>query len=144
MTATAPAIRPASAGTVRHFLTLDDLGPHGLQEMLDLTRRLKREPDAFRGRLAGGRVGMIFDKPSTRTRVSFESAAWMLGMLPVVLRPDELQLGRGETVADTARALSLCGPSRRPRSGSSRRPPRSRSSTRSRTSTIRVRRWPMS
>ncbi len=50
---------------------------------------------------------MIFDKPSTRTRVSFESAAWMLGMLPIVLRPDELQLGRGETVADTARTLSL-------------------------------------
>jgi ornithine carbamoyltransferase len=107
MTATAPAIRPVSAGTVRHLLTLDDLGPHGLRELLDLTRRLKRDPDAFRNRLAGGRVGMIFDKPSTRTRVSFESAAWMLGMLPVVLRPDELQLGRGETVADTARALSL-------------------------------------
>jgi ornithine carbamoyltransferase len=104
MTATAPAIRPVSAGTVRHLLTLDDLGPHGLRELLDLTRRLKRDPDAFRNRLAGGRVGMIFDKPSTRTRVSFESAAWMLGMLPVVLRPDELQLGRGETVADTARA----------------------------------------
>jgi ornithine carbamoyltransferase len=50
---------------------------------------------------------MIFDKPSTRTRVSFESAAWTLGMLPIVLRPDELQLGHGETVADTARALSL-------------------------------------
>ena len=50
---------------------------------------------------------MIFDKPSTRTRVSFESAAWTLGMLPIVLRPDELQLGRGETIADTARALSL-------------------------------------
>ena len=50
---------------------------------------------------------MIFDKPSTRTRVSFESAAWMLGMLPIVLRPDELQLGRGETIADTGRTLSL-------------------------------------
>ena len=50
---------------------------------------------------------MIFHKPSTRTRVSFESAAWTLGMLPSVLRADELQLGRGETVADTARTLSL-------------------------------------
>jgi ornithine carbamoyltransferase len=75
--------------------------------LLDLTRRLKRDPEAFRNRLAGGRIGMIFDKPSTRTRVSFESAAWMLGMLPIVLRPDELQLGHGETIADTARALSL-------------------------------------
>jgi ornithine carbamoyltransferase len=91
----------------RHVLTLDGLGSGGLASLLDLTRRLKRDPEAFRNRLAGGRIGMIFDKPSTRTRVSFESAAWMLGMLPIVLRPDELQLGRGETIADTARALSL-------------------------------------
>ncbi|HXX60176.1 MAG TPA: ornithine carbamoyltransferase [Candidatus Sulfotelmatobacter sp.] len=91
----------------RHFLTLADLGPAGLRSLLDLTARLKREPAAFRDCLAGGRIGMIFDKPSTRTRVSFEAAAWMLGMLPIVLRPDELQLGRGETIADTARALSL-------------------------------------
>jgi ornithine carbamoyltransferase len=102
----APAL-PRSAAPPRHFLTLDQLGPHGLRLLLDLTGRLKRDPDAFRNRLAGGRIGMIFDKPSTRTRVSFESAAWMLGMLPIVLRPDELQLGRGETVGDTARALSL-------------------------------------
>lgn len=91
----------------RHFLTIDDLGAHGLRAILDLTARLKREPDTFRGVLDGGRVGMIFDKPSTRTRVSFEAAAWHLGMLPMVLRPDELQLGRGETIEDTARALSL-------------------------------------
>ena len=91
----------------RHFLTLRELGPGELRSLLDLTIRLKRDPDAFRGRLAGGRVGMIFHKPSTRTRVSFESAAWMLGMLPIALRADELQLGRGETVADTARTLSL-------------------------------------
>jgi ornithine carbamoyltransferase len=98
---------PTSAAVPRHFLTLDGLGPRGLRSLLDLTGRLKRDPRAFRNCLAGGRIGMIFDKPSTRTRVSFESAAWMLGMLPIVLRPDELQLGRGETVADTARALSL-------------------------------------
>jgi ornithine carbamoyltransferase len=101
--------QPASMTAVptRHLLTLGGLGHGDLRSLLDLTGRLKREPDAFRGRLAGGRVGMIFDKPSTRTRVSLESAAWMLGMLPIVLRPEELQLGRGETVADTARALSL-------------------------------------
>ena len=105
-TAMAEAPAPATAPP-RDFLTLDELGPGGLRSLLDLTRRLKRDPGAFRNCLAGGRVGMIFDKPSTRTRVSFESAAWMLGMLPVVLRPEELQLGRGETIADTARALSL-------------------------------------
>ena len=97
----------SSTDALHHFLTLDELGSGGLRSWLDLTRRLKREPDAFRNRLAGGRIGMIFDKPSTRTRVSFESAAWHLGMLPIVLRPDELQLGRGETITDTARALSL-------------------------------------
>ena len=73
---------PVPEGTTpHHLLTLDDLGQHGLQAMLDLTARLKRDPTAFRGVLAGGRVGMIFDKPSTRPRVSFESAAWALGML---------------------------------------------------------------
>jgi ornithine carbamoyltransferase len=89
-----------------HFLTLDSLGAAGVREILDLSHRFKREPGRHRGALAGGRVGMIFDKPSTRTRVSLEDAAWALGMLPIVLRPDELQLGHGETVADTARVLS--------------------------------------
>src|SRR5512141_3124143 len=107
MTSQLAAAPPSSAAPLRSFLTLDQLGPHGLRRLLDLTARMKREPGAFRNRLAGGRLGMLFDKPSTRTRVSFESAAWMLGMLPIVLRPDELQIGRGETIADTARTLSL-------------------------------------
>jgi ornithine carbamoyltransferase len=89
-----------------HFLTLDSLGAAGTREILDLSHRFKREPGRHRDTLAGGRVGMIFDKPSTRTRVSLEYAAWELGMLPIVMRPDELQLGHGETVADTARVLS--------------------------------------
>ena len=106
---TATPHRPAASldGGPIHFLTLEGLGTDGLRSLLDLTARLKRDPEPFRGRLAGGRLGMIFHKPSTRTRVSFESAAWTLGMLPSVLRADELQLGRGETVADTARTLSL-------------------------------------
>ena len=107
MTASLAPSPTTTAAPPRHFLTLEDLGPEGLRLLLDLTARLKREPERFRGRLAGGRLGMIFHKPSTRTRVSFESAAWKLGMLPSVLRADELQLGRGETVADTARTLSL-------------------------------------
>ena len=89
-----------------HFLTLDSIGRDGILVNLELARHLK----ATRGRsidtLTGGRVGLIFDKPSTRTRVSFETAVWSLGMLPITLRSDELQLGRGETVADTARVLS--------------------------------------
>jgi ornithine carbamoyltransferase len=95
--------RPAAP---THFLTVDVLDPVSWRALLDLSHRAKREPSAFRGRLAGGQLGMIFDKPSTRTRVSFEAAAWGLGMLPIALRPDELQLGRGETIGDTARVLS--------------------------------------
>ena len=88
-------------------LTLDDLGIRGLRHVLDLSRAIKGAPEEYRGTCSGGKLGMIFDKPSTRTRVSFEAAAWLLGMLPIAMRPDELQLGRGETVADTARTLSL-------------------------------------
>ena len=91
----------------RHLLSIGGIGSGELRALIDLTGRVKRDPELIRGRLSGRRVGMILDKPSTRTRVSFESAAWTLGMLPIVLHPDELQLGRGESVADTARALSL-------------------------------------
>ncbi len=89
-----------------HFLTLDSLGRDGVRDVLDLAARFKRTPGAHRAALDGGRIALIFDKPSTRTRVSFEAAAWELGMLPITLRPDELQLGHGETVADTARVFS--------------------------------------
>ena len=90
----------------RHLLTLDSLGRGEIRHNLDLAARLKSVHGMTRNALAGGRVGLIFDKPSTRTRVSFEAAIWGLGMLPIALRPDELQLGRGETIADTARVLS--------------------------------------
>jgi ornithine carbamoyltransferase len=89
-----------------HLLTLDSLGADGLHEVLDLSIRMKCAPGTTRRAIDGGRLGLIFDKPSTRTRVSFEAAAYGLGMLPITLRADELQLGRGETVADTARVLS--------------------------------------
>ncbi len=89
-----------------HFLTLDSLGTEGIDDVLALARRFKSQPGKARKAVDGGRLGMIFDKPSTRTRVSFEAAAYALGMLPITLRPDELQLGHGETVADTARVLS--------------------------------------
>ena len=91
----------------RHLLSIGEIGSGELRALIDLTGRVKRDPELIRGRLSGRRVGMILEKPSTRTRVSFESAAWTLVMLPIVLHPDELQLGRGESVADTARALSL-------------------------------------
>ena len=90
----------------RHLLTLDSLGRDGIRHTLDTAAQIKKVGGMARDALAGGRIGLVFDKPSTRTRVSFEAAAWGLGMLPIALRSDELQLGRGETIADTARVLS--------------------------------------
>ena len=90
----------------RHLLTLDSLGRDGIRHTLDMAARIKSRGGMTRDALAGGRVGLLFDKPSTRTRVSFEAAIWGLGMLPIALRSDELQIGRGETIADTARVLS--------------------------------------
>ena len=93
----------------RHFLTVDELSPSELSALLDRADDLKAERRArrvARDDLAGASVGMIFEKPSTRTRVSFEVGLVELGAHPVVLSSSELQLGRGETVEDTARVLS--------------------------------------
>ena len=88
------------------FLRVVDLDADGLVAALDLAARMKERPHGFVDVLRGGTVACFFEKPSTRTRVSFAAAAERLGMLPLLLRPDELQLGRGETTADTARTLS--------------------------------------
>jgi ornithine carbamoyltransferase len=90
----------------RHFLDLDELDPGTLRSILDLAGDLKANGTAQGPRLAGKSVAMIFDKPSTRTRVSFEVAITGLGGHAVVLNTREMQLGRGETIADTARVLS--------------------------------------
>ena len=76
-------------------------------QLLDLAAAMKDEPGRLARRAAPAQsVACYFAKPSTRTRVSFEAAAHRLGALPIMLRPDELQLGRGEPIADTARVLS--------------------------------------
>lgn len=74
--------------------------------LLDLADVMKSRPHGFVEALRGDTLVCFFEKPSTRTRVSFAAAAERLGMLPLLLRPDELQLGRGETIEDTARTLS--------------------------------------
>jgi ornithine carbamoyltransferase len=90
----------------RSFLRVSDLDAQELTALLDLAAAMRADPQGWRQTLDGQTLACYFTKPSTRTRVSFEAAAWRLGMLPVMLRPDELQLGRGEPLEDTARVLS--------------------------------------
>jgi len=90
----------------RDFLKLTDLT---LDEITGLLRRaidLKAGKDASLCPLIGKNIGLFFEKPSTRTRVSFEAGIYQLGGNAVLMSPAELQLGRGETIADTAKTLS--------------------------------------
>ena len=90
---------------MRHFLDIKDFDKDRLTAMLETARDMKS--GAYTGTpLSGRHIGMIFEKPSTRTRVSFEVGISQLGGVPVVLAASDLQLGRGETVADTAKVLS--------------------------------------
>ena len=100
MTATAPTTKPTD------LLRIADLTATQLNALLDLADEMKNGPVWWTAARHGTAIACVFDKPSTRTRVSFEVAAHRLGMLPIMLRPDELQLGRGEPLADTARVLS--------------------------------------
>lgn len=88
------------------LLRISDLEPSTIHALLDLAADMKTRPHGFVEALRGDTVVCFFEKPSTRTRVSFAAAAERLGMFPLLIRPDELQLGRGETIEDTARTLS--------------------------------------
>jgi ornithine carbamoyltransferase len=92
----------------RHFLRVNDWQPDELLTVLDLADRLKaRQRERVPHRLLEGRsLGMIFQKPSTRTRVSFEVGIAQLGGTGLYLAAGDLQLGRGETIKDTATVLS--------------------------------------
>jgi len=90
----------------RDFLTIDDLSPAELASLLDLSAKVKATPEDFAERLRGKMVALIFEKPSTRTRVSFEVAVESAGGHALTLSSQELQLGRGETIEDTGRVLS--------------------------------------
>jgi ornithine carbamoyltransferase len=89
----------------RHFLTGAELSSTELSALLDRAAELKAAPLSSRA-LAGRSVALIFQKPSTRTRLSFEVGIDELSGHPVVLRADELQLSRGESLRDTALVLS--------------------------------------
>ena len=92
----------------RSYLRVNDWSPEELTTVLDLADRLKaRHKSGVADRVLEGRtLGMIFTKPSTRTRVSFETGIWQLGGTGLYLSANDLQLGRGETIRDTAVVLS--------------------------------------
>jgi ornithine carbamoyltransferase len=94
--------------TKRDFLTGEEIGAFELGKLLDRAAELKagRGDRLGAATLAGRSIALVFEKPSTRTRISFEVGVAELGATPVVLRGDELQLSRGESVGDTARVLS--------------------------------------
>jgi ornithine carbamoyltransferase len=89
----------------RDFLQIPDFSTEELYELLDLAARMKRRE--YRDRpLAGRTIGLIFEKSSTRTRVSFEVGAYQLGGHALFLSARDIQMGRGEPIRDTARVLS--------------------------------------
>ncbi|MCI0467159.1 MAG: ornithine carbamoyltransferase, partial [Beijerinckiaceae bacterium] len=97
------------ASPARHFLDLPEIPAESLRRIIDASAHMKarrKGPSAPEKPLSGKVLAMIFDKPSTRTRVSFDVAMRELGGETIMLTGQEMQLGRGETIADTARVLS--------------------------------------
>src|SRR5712691_13245023 len=92
----------------RDLLSLDDLSRDEIRKIFSLARKLKREQKSGRAHrlLAGKTLALVFEKPSLRTRVSFETGIFQLGGNAVFLGPGEIQLGLRETAADSARNLS--------------------------------------
>lgn len=90
----------------RDFLSLEDLEGVEIEKLLDEADALKRKRGKWDEKLAGKQVALVFEKPSTRTRVSFEVAVAQLGGHPISLSASEMQIGRGESLEDSARALS--------------------------------------
>lgn len=97
---------PGEAGRVKDLLRISDLGPESLHELLQLSALFEIAPSRRRALLNGRSVVLYFNKPSTRTRISFETAVSLLGGTPISVGPAELQLNRGETIEDTARVIS--------------------------------------
>ena len=97
---------PSSVAGVSHLTAIEDFSDAELRSVLDLGHAVKARPEQWSDALRGRSMAMIFEKSSTRTRVSFEVGLYQMGGHAVFLSSDDSQLGRGETVADTARVLS--------------------------------------
>jgi ornithine carbamoyltransferase len=107
-TATSTGVGASRAHTAEllDFTRVSDLSPEAFAALLELAEELKGDSGHVADTLRGETIACIFEKPSTRTRVSFATAIARLGATPVALSPAELQIGRGESIADTARSLS--------------------------------------
>ncbi len=90
----------------RDFLTLSDITPEEFAALLERAAALKAGTDSQARPLTGRSIGLLFDKTSTRTRISFQTGIYQLGAQAIYINAQELQLGRGETIEDTARVLS--------------------------------------
>ena len=90
----------------RDLLTIWDLSDNEIRSIVDRALELKRGQDRNKCPLMGKSIGLLFEKASTRTRVSFETGIYQLGAQALYMNASELQMGRGETIADTARTLS--------------------------------------
>ncbi|MDH5715829.1 MAG: ornithine carbamoyltransferase [Candidatus Aminicenantes bacterium] len=93
-------------GGKKDFLSIKQLSFDEFHQLLGMTAEVKKEPERFLQSLQGKALGLFFEKPSTRTRLSFEVGIYQLGGVGLYFSPQQLQIGRGETIADTARVLS--------------------------------------
>lgn len=91
---------------LRSYLRVSDLAPQDFTWILDRAEAYKSQPLRSPDLLRGQSVTLYFNKPSTRTRISFETAVHRLGGLPVTVGPNDLQMGRGESIEDSARVIS--------------------------------------
>jgi ornithine carbamoyltransferase len=90
----------------QHMLSLDQWSPEELTDLVDLAIAIKTNPDQYSTVCKGQTLAMIFQKPSLRTRVSFQTGIYQLGGQGIYLGPTDIQLHRGESIADTSRVLS--------------------------------------
>ena len=91
---------------IKHFLDLDQINAKELRSIVDLSKSYKQGITSGQDTLKGKTLGLIFEKPSTRTRVSFEIAMYQLGGNVTILEHEKTHLGRGETISDTAKVLA--------------------------------------